>query len=183
MENQRPPGILILSTSLSSKSRSRNLCRYAYQVALKQELNVRFVDLRDFRVLPYGMAGSDGLEEIEREMEAAECLLIGYPLYNYNMSSGLKAVVERLGGTLEGKVVGLIVAAGGRSGYMSTMSVIASLMLDFRTWIVPRYVYASSDDFDEEKEIRNPDLYERLEELLSVTYRTAWQHKLPLPEA
>lgn len=182
MERQQPPRLLILSTSLSPQSHSRILCKYAYKMAQERGLDAGFVDLQDHRVLPYGMEGCKGLDAIGREMQNAGAFLIGYPLYNFNMSATLKAVLERFGEHFEGKVTGLMVAAGGRNGYMSVMSVATTLMLDFRTWVVPRFVFASRDEFEGEK-IANSDVRTRVEQLLTATYRTAWQHRLPVAES
>ena len=55
-------------------------------------------------------------------------------------------------------------AAGGRNGYMSVMSLANSLMLDFRCYIIPKFVYATRKDFDDKK-ISNSDIKERIEEL------------------
>jgi len=45
------------------------------------------------------------------------------------------------------KVGGFLCAAGGNSSYMAVMAYANSLMLDFRTVIIPRFVYATSDAF------------------------------------
>ena len=64
--------------------------------------------------------------------------------------------------------MGFICAAGGKGSYMSPMSFMNSLMLDFRCIIIPRFVYADGDSFDENN---NPDsqLKERIEELVDVS--------------
>jgi FMN reductase len=48
-------------------------------------------------------------------------------------------------------VVGFLCAAGGASSYMSVMSLADSLMLDFRCLIIPRFVYATRNDFSDAK--------------------------------
>ena len=55
-------------------------------------------------------------------------------------------------------------AAGGRNSYMSVMSLANSLMMDFRCYIIPKFVYATKHDFDDEK-ISNSDIKERIKEL------------------
>ena len=62
------------------------------------------------------------------------------------------------------KVFGFICAAGGKSSYMSVMSFANSLMIDYRCFIIPKFVYALKNDFDGEK-IANPDIMERINEL------------------
>lgn len=181
MVQPSPPRIAIVSTSLSTESRSRILCRHALGFAQEQGMAVAWVDLQDYRVLPHGMEGSQGLEEIAAFLEPAAGIIVGFPLYNFNMNATLKALIERCGDYFEEKVVGIMVAAGGRSGYMSALSIAQSLMLDFRAWIVPRYVYAVKSDFSDDR-IANPEIRQRVEDLVAVTHRTAWQHTLPLPE-
>ena len=52
-------------------------------------------------------------------------------------------------------------AAGGDHSYMSVMAVANSLMLDFRTIIVPRFVYAGGDDIPESGELSS-DICDRI---------------------
>jgi FMN reductase len=47
---------------------------------------------------------------------------------------------------------------------MSVMSLANSLMIDFRCYIIPKFVYATKHDFDDEK-ISNSDIKERIKEL------------------
>jgi hypothetical protein len=47
---------------------------------------------------------------------------------------------------------------------MSVMSLANSLILDFRGYIIPKFVYATKPDFDDGK-ITNLDIKEKIEEL------------------
>ena len=47
---------------------------------------------------------------------------------------------------------------------MSVMSLANSLMIDFRCYIIPKFVYATKHDFDGKK-ISNEEIKERLKEL------------------
>ena len=47
---------------------------------------------------------------------------------------------------------------------MSVMSLANSLMIDFRCYIIPKFVYATKHDFEDGK-ITNSDIKERIEEL------------------
>lgn len=136
----------------------------------------------DNRVLPHGMEGSEGLDDIRATLETASGILVGFPVYNYTMNSSLKAVIERFGRTMENKVVGLMMAAGGRSSYMSSLDVPASLMFDFRTWIAPRSVYATKDDFDDDRtRITSEEIKDRVVELSRAVATKAWQHTQDAP--
>ena len=47
------------------------------------------------------------------------------------------------------EIVGFLCAAGGQSSYMSVIAYANSLILDFRCTIVPRFVFATDNVFDE----------------------------------
>jgi FMN reductase len=64
---------------------------------------------------------------------------------------------------LGGKTVGFLISAGGHGSYMSVMPFANSLMLDFRCWIVPRFVYVPQDFAGE---TLPPEIDTRLDELL-----------------
>ena len=68
------------------------------------------------------------------------------------------------------KIFGFLCAAGGRNSYMSVMSLANSLMLDFRCYIIPKFVYATKNDFNEDK-IVNSDTKSRIIELGSELIR------------
>lgn len=174
------PRLAIVNSSLSSDSNTRMLCRHAHAHALARGIAADFIDLRDHRVLPYGEEGSEGVGQIEAQLEAAGAIILAFPLYNFNMNASLKALIEHCGSCFEDKVVGLMTAAGGRSSYMSVFSVGQSLMLDFRSWVVPRYVYAVGGDFGAEA-IASPEVRRRVEQLVETAHRVAWQLRLELP--
>lgn len=176
-----PPQIAVLSASLGSDSNSRSLCWHACEFAKERGIEAEFINLQDHRVLPYFEEGSEGIEEISAKLDAAAAIIVSFPLYNYNMSASLKALIEHCGNCFEDKVVGIMTAAGGQSSYMSVMSIVQSLMCDYRSWIIPRYVYAARGDFEQEGK-PGQEVRQRIEQLVEVAYRTAWQHKMPLPE-
>ena len=70
------------------------------------------------------------------------------------------------------KVFGFLCAAGGRNSYMSVMSLANSLMLDFRCYIIPKFVYATKNDFEEGK-IVNSEIKSRIKELGSELIRVS----------
>ena len=98
------------------------------------------------------------------KVENADGIIMAIPVYNFNVSSGAKNIVELGGRMLYDKTFGFICAAGAKSSYMSVMSLANSLMIDFRCYIIPKFVYATKHDFENEK-IINKDIEERIEEL------------------
>jgi FMN reductase len=98
------------------------------------------------------------------KVENADGIIMAIPVYNFNVSSGAKNIVELGGRMLYDKTFGFICAAGAKSSYMSVMSLANSLMIDFRCYIIPKFVYATKHDFENEK-IINKDIEDRIEEL------------------
>ena len=136
--------------------------------ALTDKLNsVEFFDLQKN---PLPMCDGDKCYDLpdvidfRKKVESAKGIIMAIPIYNYNVSSGAKNIIELGGRMLYDKVFGFICAAGGKSSYMSVMSFASSLMIDYRCFIIPKFVYALKSDFNE-KEITNPDIKERIEEL------------------
>ena len=116
--------------------------------------DVEFFDLQDNR-LPM----SDGDEcydlpevlDFREKVKNAQGIIMAIPIYNYNISSGAKNAVELGGRMLYDKIFGFICAEGGKSSYMSVMSLANSLMIDFRCYIIPKFVYATKHHFDGKK--------------------------------
>ena len=126
-----------------------------------------FFDLQDN---PLPMCDGDecyDLPEVlafREKVKNADGIIMAIPVYNFNVSSGAKNIVELGGRMLYDKTFGFICAAGAKSSYMSVMSLANSLMIDFRCYIIPKFVYATKHDFENEK-IINKDIEDRIEEL------------------
>ena len=129
--------------------------------------DVVFFDLQDN---PLPMCDGDecyDLPEVidfREKVKIAKGIIMDIPVYNFNVSSGAKNVVELGGRMLYDKTFGFICAAGGKSSYMSVMSLANSLMIDFRCYVIPKFVYATKNDFENEI-ITNSDIKDRLQEL------------------
>ena len=129
--------------------------------------NVEFFDLQEN---PLPMCDGDecyDLPEVldfREKVKNADGIIMAIPVYNFNVSSGAKNIVELGGRMLYDKTFGFICAAGAKSSYMSVMSLANSLMIDFRCYIIPKFVYATKHDFEDNK-IINSDIEGRIEEL------------------
>jgi FMN reductase len=145
------PKHLVISTSGNPDSNSRRLGRVAFAHLQKRKVDCDWIDLNEMD-LPvcdgdkcYGMPGS---RKLTAAIEAADGILIAAPVYNYDVAAAAKNMIELTGSAWEDKVVGFLCAAGGTASYMSVMAYANSLMLDFRSVIIPRFVFATSDAFD-----------------------------------
>ena len=95
----------------------------------------------------------------------ADSILICGPVYNYDLNAVLRNLIEVTSTAWTGKLLGFICAAGGKNSYMAPIALINNLMLHNRCLIIPRFVYASSSDFNG-KDIINNDILDRIEQLV-----------------
>jgi NAD(P)H-dependent FMN reductase len=109
-------------------------------------------------------------KKLSRAIKAADGILVAAPVYNYDVSASAKNMIELTGSVWENKIVGFLCAAGGTSSYMSVMAYANSLMLDFRCVIIPRFVYATGDDFAENDAI-DPKIVQRVEQVAAELVR------------
>src|SRR5437667_11068214 len=145
------PKHLVISTSGNPDSNSRRMGRVAFAHLQKQKVDCDWIDIREMD-LPlcdadkcYGMPTA---KKLTAAIHAADGILVAAPVYNYDVAAAAKNMIELTGDAWEDKIVGFLCAAGGMGSYMSVMAYANSLMLDFRTIIIPRFVYATGDSFD-----------------------------------
>jgi len=167
----------VISCSLNPASKSRVLAKAAADEFEKSGSVADFVDLSEI-ALPmcdggaaYGDANVIALKERLREVDG---FVVGTPIYNFDANAAGKNMIEMMGRDVwTEKVVGFLCAAGGGSSYMSIMAMASSLMLDFRTVVVPRFVYATGTDFGEDGVIQAEAVAERVSELTREVIRFA----------
>lgn len=164
---------LILSSSLHPNSRSRILAREVAQRLQTQGREMEVFDLSQ-RVLPpcdgataYGDLEVKALAGLIRD---AESIFVASPVYNFDVNAAIKNAVELTGKAWTGKIVALMLAAGGHGSYMSAMGLANSLMLDFRCLIVPRFVYSTGVDFVGDQ-LADENIRRRVDDLVHETLR------------
>tara|TARA_X000001036_G_scaffold394102_1_gene394202 strand:+ start:8552 stop:9091 length:540 start_codon:yes stop_codon:yes gene_type:complete len=85
--------------------------------------------------------------DLNHKINQSDGILIFTPIYNYNINSALKNLIEMTGNAWKEKILAFVCIAGGEKSYMSVMSLANSLMLDHRCVIIPRFVYVTGTDF------------------------------------
>ena len=144
------PSVLVVSSSLNPASRSHRLALSAAEAL--DGIGVPR-DLLDLRVWDLPICDGDSCYDhpaigpLTERVAAAAAVLIASPVYNYDLNAAVKNLVELTGSAWEAKAVGFLCAAGGERSYMSPIGFANSLMFDYRCHIIPRYVYATKDDF------------------------------------
>jgi FMN reductase len=144
--------VLIVASSLSENSRSQQLGRIAAAKLAAAGVRAAILDLAA-QPLPFAGAGAAWADpEVGRMQQmttAATHLLFAIPVYNFDVNAVAKNFIELMGeDALGGKTVGFLCSAGGQGSYMAVLSFANSLMLDFRCWIVPRFLYVTKDFAD-----------------------------------
>ena len=141
------------------------MAEYAYNLYCK---DAKFVDLQKIE-LP--MCDGDkcydhpNVDIMKGNIETSSSIILASPIYNYDFNAVAKNLIELTGNSWTDKLIGFISSAGGKGSYMSPMSFINSLMLDFRCIIIPRFVYADKTCFNIDGNI-NDDTKARIEELV-----------------
>ncbi|MGH7142829.1 MAG: NADPH-dependent FMN reductase [Planctomycetota bacterium] len=168
------PRMLIVEASLNAKSRSAALAQQLHQRLTEHHVTSELLDLREFD-LPMcdGQVETMGHPQVQPLRQAfmrASHIVLAVPIYNYYVNAAVKNMVELVfawgpwasgkRSEAEGKIVGFLCSAGGKSSYMSVIPFANSLMLDCRIWICPRFVYATKEDMG------TPELAERIDRLI-----------------
>jgi len=145
------PKLLVISTSGNPDSNSRRMGRVALEHLKKQKADCDWIDIS---TLDLPMCDADkcylnaAAVKLNKAIEEADGIIVATPVYNFDVAAAAKNMLELTGSSWEDKVVGFLCAAGGSNSYMAVMAFANSLMLDFRSVIIPRFVYATSDAFD-----------------------------------
>lgn len=82
------------------------------------------------------------------ELAGVDAILLVSPVYNYDLNSAAKNLIELTGSSWEGKAVGLVCHAGADRSYLSPLAFLNSLSVDYRCLVCPRYVYVTRADFE-----------------------------------
>ncbi len=167
------PKYLVVSTSGNASSNSRKMGRVAFAYLEKTKVDCAWLDLNDLD-LPLCDADAcyadPAAQKLNKAVWAADGIMVASPVYNYDMSASAKNMIELPGSAWEDKVGGFLCAAGGMSSYMSVMAYANSLMLDFRSVIIPRFVYATGNAFDDNGVV-DPKVSQRIEQVAKELIR------------
>jgi NAD(P)H-dependent FMN reductase len=167
--------ILVISSSLHPDSKSRILAKACIDRLAEVGEQAELFDLSE-KPLPMcdgaSAYGDSFVQELTSLIKQADGILLAAPVYNYDVNSAAKNAIELTGRAWTGKVVGMMLVAGGQGSYMSAMGVANSLMLDFRCIIVPRFLYTTGDSFEGSR-LADENVQHRVEQLVADTVRIA----------
>jgi FMN reductase len=163
---------LVISSSLNPASKSLALAKEAHR-HLSEKHSADWLDLHELE-LPHcdgaNAYGHPNVKVVSEKIAKASCILLAVPIYNFASGSAAKNLIELTGKAWSDKTVGFLCAAGGKSSYMSIMNLANSLMLDFRSLIIPRFVYADGSAFGG-GEIVDAEIATRISELVEAAIK------------
>ncbi|MDC1025226.1 NAD(P)H-dependent oxidoreductase, partial [Flavobacteriales bacterium] len=106
------------------------------------------IDARNFQLNPYHSIQSEELVHLENKISQTDNLIIAMGVHNYSINDSLKIILDNCFKNVEGKFFGILCAAGGDKSYLSTMHLTQICMNEWKMIQLPRIVYASSKDFN-----------------------------------
>ena len=152
---------LIISSSLSKKSRSFILCTEIHHLLQEIDVNTELVDVRKMELLPHHKQGSRSMQELNQKVEKADNIIFGMGVHCYSVNDSLKIILDNCCEGCMGKFFGIVCAAGSERSYLSTMHLTQICMNEWRMIQLPRIIYATGQDFDNDA-ITNNELNERI---------------------
>ena len=167
---------VVISCSLHPASRSFVLAKQVVEDLRSLDMETELYDLREYPLVFSDVSSAREAPEAQPVITAireASTVLLAVPIYCYDVNAAARNLLELAGRAWNQTLVGFLCAAGGRSSYMSCMSLANCLMLDYRCIIIPRFVYAVGDDFGDDRletmYIANEEIRRRISELAQTT--------------
>lgn len=159
--------VTIIATSLSEDSKSQVLARNFEELLNKDGVECERFDLREMDLPFAGPAKSwesVDAKKLADSVGKSSHVVFAVPIYCYDVNSAAKNVIELIGRSFSKKVIGFICSAGGSNSYMAVLGLANHLMLDFRSIIVPRFLYVDGDSWVDENSL-GPEIRDRMERL------------------
>jgi FMN reductase/FAD reductase [NAD(P)H] len=162
--------ILVICGSRRKDSLTRKLIDIAFQYAKEKYKDVEYVDLGKKDIEPFrGFEGTYNKETSDavKLIESTDVFIIGSPVYDALLSSGIKNLFEFVNyKALEGSVAGFIIKSNNAGTHQQVRGHLVALTNYFNILSNPRPVFSVDDDFDE-----NENIKERIRKLVDSTVK------------
>ena len=136
----------VISTSLNPASRSRGLAKAAVQQLQDRVRSVELVDLSayDWPLHDGSNDNSEVAERVKRKIGQATGVVLVLPVYRNTLAVGAMNMLQQTSKVWQRKVVGLISVAADGLSHSATLGFANSLMLEYRTFVIPDFVFVDS---------------------------------------
>ncbi len=172
--------ILVICGSLRKKSYTRALTNIVFDYCREKfsEQQVNCLDLGSHPVEQFRGFDEDYSQETKTAIALitnADAFLIGTPVYDGLLSSGIKNLFEHINyKALENKTAGFIIQSAGPISSLQVQGQLVALMTYFRVFSNPRAVFTYRDQhFDKEGNLIDETAKERLKRLAEETVALA----------
>ena len=153
---------VIISSSLSKNSRSFILCNEVNQKLKDLGFKSEVIDARSISLNAYHLTQSKELDDLSNKISKADNLIIAMGVHNFSINDSLKIILDTCFKNIEGKFFGILCAAGGEKSYLSTMHLTQICMNEWRMIQLPRIIYATKRDFENNK-LTSKNIKERID--------------------
>ena len=148
--DSRPLTVLALSTSLRPESVSRQLVCCIAQALTARGANVEVTDLRNLEPIfcftkdieQYPAAYGD----LATKIDAADGILLGFPIFNGSPSSSAWNLLQILGTRLNGSPMAMVSAGGSPRGFYSVANLVVWLMFTQGVALLPTTIHATPEN-------------------------------------
>ncbi|WP_216829857.1 NADPH-dependent FMN reductase [Alkalihalobacterium elongatum] len=125
-----------------------------------KEYNIQFCDGRD----PKTYEGDT--KKVIEIMNSADMFLIGTPIFQASLSGALKNLIDLTPvETFRNKVMGFVATGGTYQHYLVIENQLKPIAGYFRAYVAPSYVYAQNDHFNNQNEVIDEELLNRIQNL------------------
>ena len=153
---------VIISSSLSKNSKSFILCNEVNQKLKDLGFRSEVIDARSISLNAYHLTQSKELDDLSDKISKADNLIIAMGVHNFSINDSLKIILDTCFKDVEGKFFGILCAAGGEKSYLSTMHLTQICMNEWRMIQLPRIIYATKRDFENNK-LTSKNIKERID--------------------
>ena len=149
---------LVISTNLNINGKTDVIAKQLIPLFEKTDHDVELIQLGLYN-LPicdgYECYQNNDVIKLQKTISEVNSVIICSPVYCYDLNAVAKNLIELTGSAWKDKVVSFVVNAGAEKSYMAPMKFMNSLMIDFRCLIMPKYVYITNKDFDQDNNIHS----------------------------
>ena len=164
--------VLIISSIMSKQSKPHKLGETILKSFQHHDITTDLICAEDLN-LPicdgYLCYQDKHVIELQQKVAQAKALIFCSPVYNYDLNAIAKNIMELAGQQFTDKVAAVAVTAGGEKSYMAPLGFINSLMIDYRCVVVPRFLYVTGSQFNDQNEISDESIIQRIDQLVLAT--------------
>ncbi len=167
--------ILIICGSRRKDSLTRKLTDLAFEYAKGKYEDVSYIDLGKNGIEPFrGFEEKYSKETTDavKLIESTDVFIIGSPVYDALLSSGVKNLFEHVNyKTIEKSVAGFIIKSNNAGSNQQVRGHLVALANYFNILSNPRPVFSVDEDFDEQGNLKNEKIKERVINLVDSTVK------------